>query len=203
MIINVNKRYQELQQIKRSITMPSKERRNEIEEKVNDILRENGLHFPSFDLIQFLTAKKNFQIGLQDMDSNTTGILLIDDDNFIPRTKTHRLIAINTNLLNQPNFRERRRFITAHEYGHSVLHKPNGHTQYAHRDTDKKETPQEREADFFARCLLMPRDLVDALLSLDFIKGATIDDKAILVSKVFTVTFKKAMQRLKEDLNYA
>ena len=176
--------------------------KNDIEKKVDNIISMYSLGIPGFDLAHFLTDKMGFQIGLQNMEDNTTGILLINDEDFIPNTQTHKLIAINAMLQRSPDFRQRKRFITAHEYAHYILHKPAGHLQYAHRDTDKKDTAQEREADFFARCLLMPRNLVNEFLSMGSMKNLSLDEKAMLIARVFNVTFKKAYQRLKEDLNY-
>ena len=134
------------------------------------------------------------------MEENTTGILLINDDEFVPNTNKHKLIAINSLLRNQPNFSQRRRFIVAHEYGHSILHKANK-TQYAHRDTNNKNAPQEKEADYFARCLLMPKHIIEDVLSVKSIQDLLPNDKIMYVSRAFNVTPNKARQRLSEDLH--
>lgn len=59
---------------------------------------------------------------------------------------------------------------------------------------------KEREADYFARCLLMPSDIIKAFLEADFIKRMNFDEKVKWISSLFNVTSKKATQILKEDL---
>lgn len=64
------------------------------------------------------------------------------------------------------------RFTAAHEIGHWVLHRG----EVMHRDrpiaglstTDIQRRPEEREADHFAACLLMPRKLVKAVFEENF-----------------------------------
>lgn len=179
--------------------MPDSIRRQEIENVVNDIIVQNNLGAPGFDLTKFLTKQCDFKIGAQDLDKNTTGILLVDDDEYIPDTETHRLISVNRDLGvdDEYIYNLKKRFIVAHEYAHFVLHK-NEHTQFAHRDTDKKNTPEEREADYFARCLLMPRKLVSDVLEVDGIKEQTLCDKANMISRLFSVTLTKAKTRIEE-----
>lgn len=182
---------------KGGVFLPSAARREQIEKIVNKIVIDNEL-IPAFDLVKFLTERENFQIGLQPMEKNTMGVLLIDDNQFVSGTKTHKLIAINSELANEENFAKRRRFIIAHEYAHSVLHKKQGEVQYAHRDTDKRDKPIEKEADFFARCLLMPKMMITQFLNIDVVKNMNFDEKVLLISRLFAVTPKKAIERLIE-----
>lgn len=179
-----------------------KTRKDEIEKRVNEIIDRNNLNVPGFDLAKFLTEVEGFQIGSLPMSDNTTGMLFMNDNRFVLETNSHRLIIVNDNLPFNENRSKRHRFIVAHEYAHSQLHKSPDHSTYAHRDADKLNTPQELEADYFARCLLMPKNLVKSFLDLDFLKDATLDEKISAVARVFNVTHKKAQQRLKEDLNY-
>ena len=179
--------------------MPSVERKAEIKQVVDALVSKNSeLQFPGFDIVKYLKAQ-DFSVASNVLDSDTTGMLFVDDENFVPDTETHRLIVVNSLLQEQANFIQRRRFIVAHEYAHFVLHK-NKSRQYAHRDTSKREKAEEKEADYFARCLLMPEDWVRAFLNLLQPDGTTWENKVSLVSRVFNVTKKKAEQRLKEDL---
>ena len=179
--------------------MPNTERRQEIEKIVDEIIVKNSLAVPGFDLTRFLTKEYDFKIGAQALDENTTGILLVDDDRYIPDTDTHRLISVNRDLGVEDEYvyNLKRRFIVAHEFAHFILHK-NEHTQFAHRDTDKKDTPEEREADYFARCLLMPRKLLCDVLDVDGIKEQSLCDKANIISRLFSVTLNKAKIRIEE-----
>ena len=179
--------------------MPNPERKQEIETLVNKFIDENKLNAPGFDLIKFLTQKYDFKIGAQNLDENTTGILLVDDDEFIPNTDTHRLISVNRDLGvdDEYIYNLKKRFIVAHEFAHFMLHKKE-HTQFAHRDTDKKNSPEEREADYYARCLLMPCRLVSNILDVDGIREQSLCDKASIISRLFAVTITKAKTRIEE-----
>ena len=177
--------------------MPNIAKRDEIENKVNDIMSTYNTGEAGFDITKFLTKTENFQIGLQFMDDDTTGILLVDDNNCIPNTNTHRLIMINEALKGQDDFLRRKRFIIAHEYAHFILHKKD-EVQFAHRDTSKKDTTKEKEADYFARCLLMPKELVEQFMKLDMFIDASESQKIEFISNAFNVTAKKSRQRLLE-----
>lgn len=182
--------------------MPSETRKKEISQIVDGLLTKNpDLCFPGFDIVKFLKEKEDFSVASNSLQGDTTGMLFVDDENYVPDTSTHKLIVINSSLQEQPNFVQRRRFIIAHEYAHYILHK-NRSVQYAHRDTSKREAPEEKEADFFARCLLMPEKMIKPFLEFDPIKSVSWDNKVSLVSRLFNVTKKKAEQRLREDLCY-
>lgn len=173
------------------------DRQNEIESIVDRIIEENGIDIPGFDLVSFLKEKKGFIIGIKAMDDDTTGILAINDDKCIVGDGNHKVIAVNSRLRYEPDFFQRRRYIIAHEYAHSELHKQSN-SLYAHRDTSKKNTVVEKEADFFARCLLMPRKLIYEALNVEYAKDMKKDEKISLVSRTFNVTEKKAKIRYEE-----
>lgn len=92
-------------------------------------------------------------------------------------------------------------FTLAHEIGHIVLHLEKAISfiddaiTIAGRSTDEKE----KEANYFASCLLMPEDEVDKFLDLEitgFIdKGLTAMDMARIMSE-FNVSFEMALNRL-------
>ena len=162
-----------------------------------DKLDKNNIIDPKFDLIKHLTEKEGFKIILQNMENDTTGLVLIRPKDNTDLKKICKLIAVNRKLKNQPNFQQRLRFIVAHEYGHSLIHY-NGKTLFAHRSTSKKWKRNEKEADFFARCLLMPREQMEKIL---FEQLLLVDDKDYIIkhiSQTFNVTEKKAKQRIKE-----
>lgn len=182
--------------------MPEERRKAEINAVVEDVLSKNKiLTNPAFDIVKFLKENEGFAIASKPMADDTTGMLFVDDENFVSDTETHKLIVINSMLTEQPDFVQRRRFIIAHEYAHYKLHK-NNTSQYAHRDTSKKDTLEEKEADYFARCLLMPKHIIDVILDIDFVKKSSYDSKIALIARIFNVTKKKVKQRLEEDLGY-
>lgn len=179
--------------------MLTEERKSQIEEVVARLMqREADLQTPNFDLASFLSTQNDFLIGEQDMETGTTGILLVNQREKLPNLGTNRLILTSTRLQYGPDYQARRRFIVAHEYAHFNLHM-NEEVLYAHRDTDHRDDPIEEEADFFARCLLMPRAQVESELS-KLSEDSTASEKVEWISQKFGVTEKKARQRLKEDL---
>lgn len=92
-------------------------------------------------------------------------------------------------------------FTLAHEIGHTVLHIGtsmsfvDNATTLSGMSTDEKE----REANYFASCLLMPEDEVDKFLDLEIAdfnkKGLTAMDIARIMSE-FHVSFEMALNRL-------
>lgn len=173
----------------------SDERKNQIKAIAEEIIAKNQL-VPGFDLAKFLTDHEGFAIGLQKMVADTTGVLMINLGTPIGNTGSDKLIIINEALRAEKDFKLRRRFITAHEYGHAKLH-ANGERLFAHRDTSDLDAPREQEAEYFARCFLMPEDRVRDLVAISGVH----DDKigiATLISLVFKVTKKKALQRVEE-----
>ena len=197
MVITLLRKIKERKRQKMNAMTKQMTRREEIESIVDQKIKENELDKPGFDLIKFLKEKDGFEIVLQNMPDDTTGLIIINDNEKIQGTNTNRLIAINNSLQTDPNYIQRRRFIIAHEYAHSQLHK-NDSVLFAHRDTCKRETPQEQEADFFARCLLMPRKLVEEVLEGVADERLSDNEKAKYIASIFNVTEKKAKVRIKE-----
>ena len=173
------------------------ERKKKIEDIVNNKIREYNLSIPRFDLIKFLKEQEGFEIVLIPMPDDTTGLILMNDNEKIGNTNLNKLIAVNANLQRDPNYIQRRRFIIAHEYAHSQLHKQNS-ILFAHRDTHKKDTVEEQEADFFARCLLMPQKLINEVMNSETYKKISESGRISYICEIFNVTEKKAKQRLKE-----
>ena len=177
------------------------ERMNEIAEKAQKIRTEHGYNSWDFDLIKYLIEYEGFEIQLQLIDDDTTGLLFVDDKKIIPKTKSHKLIVVNQRLIDDEEFFQKRRFICAHEYGHYVLHKKDT-SKFARRDTHDKESTEELEAEYFAYCFLMPENLMRELFSnedgIKAIKEKLKMNNADIVSLLFKVSKKKAYNRLKD-----
>lgn len=181
----------EVQSISQAI---SETRKNEIKTIAEEIILKNKLA-PGFDLVKFLTTHEGFVVGTKEMAADTTGVLMINLREPIGNTGSNKLIIINESLKVKQDFKLRRRFITAHEYGHAVLHAKE--RLFAHRDTSDLKAPLEQEAEFFARCFLMPEDRVRELLDISRIHDNNTGLPA-LISLVFKVTEKKARIRMEE-----
>lgn len=177
-----------------------KSRMLEIEDKVSKIL--SGINFnnsPYVDIVS-LVEKDGFDVETSEMDIETTGCLLVSDE---PKNRK-RLILVNTNFKNPKNEPDvvfkKSRFITAHEYGHFILHKEDGQPIYAHRDTYHRTEPIELEADYFARSVLMPLDQFKSYYKILNQLGENDEKFTIeMLSKLFKVTRNKVQKRV-EDL---
>lgn len=187
----------------------STKRKLEIEKKVYATLLSSGFNPAQknnsliVDIVQ-LVKGNDFDVKTSEMDLNTTGCLFVNDLDTIMGTNKNRVIVVNKNFKNGDNddnvVLKKSRFITAHEYGHFILHKKDGIPIYAHRDSDHRTDPEELEADYFARSILMPYELfkqyVNTIKLLNLYDE--IKDAVPLLSNIFKVTKDKASKRLND-----
>lgn len=197
----------------------SKERKIEIEQIVSDILKPYQISIlsPAIDIVS-IVKKDEFLVQSADLPIETTGYLAVNDKEPVDDNKEfHRLIVVNNKFRNPDNednvVLKKSRFITAHEYGHFKLHKDPDESLYAHRDSDKRDSPQELEADYFARSILMPKRvflnvnmLIDSAFQDSLNRDGYLHKRAAetarlkLLSKYFKVTGNKVSKRL-EDID--
>lgn len=174
----------------------SKDRMWDIENKVKDIIKDIDFKVnPCIDITK-LVKSDNFTVTPTLMDEETTGVLYVNGDN--------RMILVNKVFKNPDNEEDvvfkKSRFITAHEYGHYILHKEKGKPIYAHRDTYHRTELIELEADYFARSILMPLDIFKKYYDiLNNIGGNDRGFTTMVLSKIFNVTRNKVNKRM-EDL---
>lgn len=173
----------------------------EIEEKVRKILAKVSkslLKSPYVDIVS-IVQKDDFVVEPTLMNMETTGCI------FINETKRHksRLILVNKQFENPENEDDvvfkKSRFITAHEYGHYILHKNESEFMFAHRDTYHRTEPKELEADYFARSILMPLNTFSDLY--DYYNEESNGDMEYVVyrlSQLFQVTRNKVNKRIED-----
>jgi len=170
----------------------TRDRMLEIEDVTTSLLCDIDFKESPYVDIVSLVNKDGFEVVPQEMDIDTTGYLLVSEE--------ERLITVNTVFKNPDNEFDvnfkKSRFITAHEYGHFVLHKEEGEPIYAHRDTYHRTEQIELEADYFARSILMP--LKTFRLYYEVLKDMSQDENFIveMLSKVFKVTKNKVNKRI-------
>ncbi len=181
-------------------------RKNEIEEIVTKILLDYDFSKePSVDIVT-IVRKDGFLVQKADIPMDVTGYLAVNDNEPVDEMgQYNRLIVVNTKFKNPDNEEsvvlKKSRFIAAHEYGHFILHKKE-QKLYAHRDDDKRENPEELEADYFARSILMPMErfkkcnkVIDEILSI-FGHEKAEKLRVEILSMVFEVTRDKVKKRL-------
>lgn len=177
----------------------SKEKMLFIESKTQSLLKDVDFEKSPYVDIVSLVKKDRFTVEPKDMDIDTTGCLLVNND----ETNKERIIMVNTKFKNPDNEEDvvfkKSRFITAHEYGHFILHKKDGYPIYAHRDTDYREDEIELEADYFARSLLMPLDKFKMYYNAinEIGNGDEVFTVAVL-SRLFKVTKNKVKKRVED-----
>ena len=182
-----------------NMIMPNIERDEmlHIESVVEGLLSDMDFtNSPYVDIVS-IVKKDGFKVEPTEMDIDTTGCLLVNNDE---KNQT-RLIMVNTDFRNPDNETDvvfkKSRFITAHEYGHFILHREEGQPIYAHRDTYHRTDPFELEADYFARSILMPLEQFKLYYEILNQMGKNDEKFTIgLLSKIFKVTKNKVKKRM-------
>ena len=127
--------------------MITNKRKTQIERITIDLLNRHNYIDDMVDIAD-IVRQQNYNVFIDDLDNNISGY--VDHEN--------REVVLNKN-----ETPERRRFTLAHELGHIIL---NSNNSIQHRDNilnnqldiyanDDKEV----EANYFAGCILMPRDV--------------------------------------------
>lgn len=176
----------------------NKERMQEIEQKTLKLLEKIDLEENPYVDIVALVRKEGFIVEPNTMEIETTGYLFVNED------EKERNIYVNTQFRNPEKETDvvfkKSRFITAHEYGHFILHKKEGEPIYAHRDTEHRKEPIELEADYFARSILMPLEYFKSYYEILNELGGNEEKFTIeILSRLFKVTKNKVRKRV-EDL---
>lgn len=143
-----------------------KQRMLEIEEIATRLLKDESFDdSPSVDIVS-IVEKDGFDVRPKEMPISTTGCLFVNDD----KKSKERTILVNTRFKNPENEKDvifkKSRFITAHEYGHFILHKQPEQPLYAHRDSDKRDTPRRTGSRLFYMHKIMTQMEGSGLLSL-------------------------------------
>lgn len=179
-------------------------RKFKIEKKVEDILKRNGCFKESTYPIDIVSLVKNdgFVIQTSEMDIQTTGLLIVNDNEYVMGTRTHRLIVVNKILTNENKdenyILKKSRFITAHEYGHFILHKKENEAIYAHRDSWNSDSPKEIEADYFARSILMPHKIFRTFYE---VAQETCENDENMIQYLLATIFKTTMDKTRKRIN--
>ena len=165
-----------------------------IEEKAYELLKQGS--FSDDGAVDVVQLAKNLGFAVLNVQSKAVtddldGFLLInEDDNNILDTKSNRVIGVNVNR----EF-DVKRFIIAHELGHFKL-KYAGERIFAMRDSKHGRSEEENEIDFFAACLLMPRN--GFIKSYEDAKNEAPENVIKRLACEFKVPEKGVLRRLQE-----
>lgn len=185
----------------------SRNRKREMEQIVSRLLSGKEMEAAKMVDIASFVKSEGFLVQKAHLSDGIIGFLVVNDMEYIDGTSTHKWIVIDKEFANVESEIEmelkQSRFVTAHAYGHYILHK-GSNTAYAHKNTGKSETLEDLEADYFARSILMPKtafQMVNDMLNRLRWKetDAVYELKAEYLSDIFKVPQKEAQRRL-EDL---
>lgn len=139
-----------------------------------------------------------FTVGISALPDWNDGFILVD------HVKEHiqKLIGLLTDKaigVNSERDLQTKRFIIAHEIGHYMLHyNEEDGVLYARREDVKGKDMEENDADFFAACLLMPREYFKR--KYEELKGKDLNDDEIitLLQKHFNTPYESVERRMIE-----
>lgn len=168
-----------------------------IEKKVNEILESLNYKYDGGELdIVKVAQDLGFVVGLSKLPDYEEGFILVDES----QKEIQHIIGIPAKKVigvNVAHEQSRKRFTIAHEIGHYVLHS-NEKSYFAHREAIKGKDENENEADFFAACLLMPKQYFEKKYHELSSKNLSKMDIIILLQKYFNVPWKSVERRIKE-----
>jgi Zn-dependent peptidase ImmA (M78 family) len=165
-----------------------------IESMANDLLRQHSISKAPIP-VERIAKSQGIKIFYQSLENDVCG--------FIYRDPNQTVIGINTH---HPAVRQN--FTAAHELGHHLLHEQEQlHVDHAFRVRLRDETSSqgtneaEREANYFAASLLMPREFIEKDLSGETDIDLLDDDFIRVLAKRYGVSAQALMNRLK-NLGY-
>ena len=125
-----------------------------IEEKASEIFTNYGDGTTDVDIVK-IARKMGFIVGNAILPNEYDGFIVVNETvRNLPNQEGNKVIAVNTSL--SP---EDKNFVIAHELGHYVLSNDSDKKIFAHREHRKGKNAEENDYDFFAACLLMPKEI--------------------------------------------
>lgn len=167
--------------------------KKQIENAAYELLQECGFEVNSPVDVIHLAKELGFAVGNIKSKENYEGILLInDEENNLLGSNSSKIIGVDADQ----DF-DKKRFIIAHELGHYKLSYRN-QPIFAHRDkhSDQKRSQEEDRYDYFAACLLMPRE--GFVFEYEKIKSKDLGDVVKDLATIFKVPKESVLRRLQE-----
>ena len=169
-----------------------------IDDAVKRILEENRIYEPPINVIKIAVGMGFKVFTVEFTDPNVKGAIADFKSPIKQFGNEQRVIAVDKN-----SYATRKIFTIAHEIGHFVMHcgESNDFFERDVYDSPEKDmrTQVEKDADKFAACLLLPKDMF-----MDFVANSpyykTRDKESLLqeICKKFIVSNTTAQLRLEE-----
>ena len=163
-------------------------RREEIENRVNEILTEIGYVdvvsvnkiLEKENIFLYSLDEKDWEKTIKDQDMNRAQALLYKKDD-------KKVILLNSKEVSNS------KISISHEIGHLYLHMNEESIQmFCHHGGNRVDKVQEDEADYFAACLLMPERLVRGFCNK--VEKPNLE----MFSKIFGVEIETVIRRFQE-----
>ena len=124
-----------------------------IEDKAKEVLEKYHKESGFVDVIE-IAEKAGFIIFNALLDDIDDGFIIVS-----PKEMTlFEEVGTKFIAFNSDRNIEQKRFILAHELGHYFLHYKDESVLYAMREHKKGKNEEEQDVDYFAACLLMPKE---------------------------------------------
>ena len=168
-----------------------------IERQVTALLEEYGYDFAKDDYVDIVdfVQQLGFSVGNAKLADSEDGFLAIQSSDVAKNNIGEfgdKIIGVNS----ARSF-DWKRFIIAHEFGHSILHYKTGEV-YLHRENKKGKDSEENDADYFAAALLMPKASFRRLYR--HLESAGLNTTAICLklASIFKVPLDSVTRRVNE-----
>ena len=176
-------------------------RKEEIENRAQEALKKYKAENPDeknpgIDVV-IMARNEGFHVVEAQFKDETDGIILVD-------THAEQLLGKKTNkliIVSKDRTRAFKRFIIAHELGHYFMNQremDDGRILVAARDAKHGRSKAEDEFDYFAACILMPKDSFAQIAFGMKEVGMDMNTISEYLADTFVVPVESAERRLKE-----
>lgn len=178
-----------------SVDILNDQRNIEIENTVKNIMQMHSVNLSKpIDIVAFV-REFGFVVTSLDLPETEDGFVVVDDeDNNLFGLNSNKVIGVNKNRTV-----EEQRFIVAHELGHFVL-QGQDKTLFAHRENKKGKNQEENDADYFAACILMYKDLFVEIYNFSERITSKLEEKISFLARYFKVPEQSVIRRFTETI---
>jgi Predicted Zn peptidase len=169
-----------------------------IEQKASELLSNHNINSSDgFDVVA-LAKDMGFYVGNATLDDNEDGFIAVDTrETSILNTGSNKVIGVNSTRDYYT-----KRFIIAHELGHFILRANEQGDKdiiYAHRESkSERRTDEEQDVDYFAACLLMPKEAFSKKYEELTTKPLSQEETVAALQRVFSAPLKSVERRVEE-----
>ena len=170
-----------------------------IENECEKVLKRANYNDGEVDIIA-LAKMLGFTVGMSPLPDSEDGFIIVDNT----KKYTKKILNINSDKIicvNSERDIKEKKFILAHELGHYFLHYQGTQNEqlgyFAHRENKKGKDEYENDVDYFAACLLMPKEQFKVKFK-ELRMKYNIGDCIIILSDYFKAPLQSVLRRIDE-----